>query len=84
MNAHQIQCMESLFAFSESVTKGKLSALDIAEVMRLAIREGHDMLMIQLTMATMALQMIADEREAEKHTTGGASGGEADEVSPAG
>ena len=50
MKTEAIDAMEALFAFSEAMSKG-VTMQDLADVMTMAIKDGHDMLRIQLAMA---------------------------------
>lgn len=56
MTDHQIAAMDALFAFSEAMTAGGLSIADLAAVMHKAIADGSDLLVIQLSMAILALE----------------------------
>ena len=52
----QFKAMEAIFSFSEAMTEGELSTNELTEIISLAIEEGHEMLLIQLSMATQAVK----------------------------
>jgi len=57
----KVEAMEALFAFAAAVNDGGLSIQDLADTMRVAIEGGHDMLKIDLAMASIALNMVTEE-----------------------
>lgn len=59
LSRHQIDAMDAIFAFSKAMSDGNLSTLDLREVMRQAIADGHEMLAVQIIMATEALRPLA-------------------------
>lgn len=56
----QILAMGALIQFAEAMEEGDLTTHDLLEVMRLAIKEGSGMLMIQLTMAAHAASLLPE------------------------
>jgi len=55
-NKYQIDAMDAVFAFSEAMTEGDLTILDLQNVIRLAVADGHEMLQIQIAMLSVALE----------------------------
>ena len=51
-----MDCMEALFAFQDALNTGEVTTVELEDVMRMAIASGHDMMMIGLTMALVALE----------------------------
>lgn len=56
MTKHQMQAMEALFAFSAAMDEGGLSIADLEEVVRMAVAAGHELMLINLAMAKLALE----------------------------
>lgn len=64
LSEHQIAAMDGLIAFSEAMTQGRLSIRDLQKVFAIGVDSGRGMLLIQLSMARMALSshsVVAEE-----------------------
>jgi hypothetical protein len=55
MKTAAMDAMKALFQFADAMDED-VSIKDLQDVMELAISEGHDMLLIALTMAQIALK----------------------------
>ena len=58
----QFRAMAAIFELAEAVGDKSLSIGSLADVMNLAIEEGHDTIMVALNMVLFALQMSADAK----------------------
>lgn len=55
VNGYAVDAMQALFAFCEAMD-GDVSISDLREVMKLSIDDGHDQMMLMLSMAKIALR----------------------------
>lgn len=61
LSEHQHDAMQAIFDFEEAVRDGGLSILSLSQVVKLAVADGHDMLLIALQMMIEAIKLAKQE-----------------------
>ena len=59
----QVAAMRAIFDLADAIGDDRLTIDDLAEIVRLAVTEGHGHLIIVLQMASHAVQMVLSERD---------------------
>lgn len=55
LTGHQIDAMSAIFKLCEAINEGKLSIAGLEETAQLAVSDGHDNIVICLSMASLAV-----------------------------
>ena len=57
-----VDAMQATFSLSEAINGNRLTIKDLTEVCRLAIGDGHDMILINLGMMATAVELSKSRR----------------------
>ncbi len=62
VRAEVIQAMECIFGLAEAVNDGNVTIGELEDVIRLAVQDGHERIMLALAMVSCALQRVTQDK----------------------